>query len=263
MGDVMDEGMEIDCSIRDEDIKKSVSINLYIILVGICVLIIGLTYLGKCGLFDRSAKNIYTDLKDYQTCKVITEENKFKETINALVCELSPVQQKTPETVQLSQKKVVELSEEIKRYNSETIKQLNALLDDDFVKKNPERAIDNIIAEMKRFDLCLVVSSEDKMAVDCSLKEKDRNYFLYGVSEVEKVNEYYQKQSKINHKLDLIDNKYFNYFKDERNKEIKEVKDNSDLISEALRQKAKMILEYENLLIEKKTKEIQKEIKKK
>lgn len=246
--------------------QKEISNKGFFIYMGIVILFGALAYgiltLSNKGMFDRSANDIYSDLKDYQSCKVVTDEVR-KNTLNsALICELSPTQQKTPESVQLAQKKVAELTEEIKDYSYVTIKELNVLLEDDFVKKNPERAIDNILAEMKRFDLCLVVSSENKMAVDCSFKENERSNLLYAKNEIDKVSEYYQKQSKINHQLSLIDKKYFTYFNNERNKEIKEVKENADVVSEALRMKARAILEYENLLIEKKTKEIKRDIEK-
>jgi len=268
----MEESIEKDSSIKSEDATRQNDKKSYSTLISISVLFVALLSLGILklignGLFNRSPEAIYSDLKDYQGCKVVSNDISIKslsgEIENALVCELSPIQQKTPESVQLAQKKVTELSEDIKEYSRKTIKELNILLEDDFVKKNPERAIDNILVEMKNFDLCLVVFSESKMAVDCSLKERDIASFNHRMTDVDKVNEYHQTQSKINHQLSLIDKKYFNYFHAQRNKETKQKNDSENQIyAEALNKKLKIMQEYEILQIEKRIKKEQAEIKK-
>lgn len=264
-----------------ENIDKEISIEKLakgkneILIQRIMFLLFVLFVLGFLGIvkilniisFDRDAKQIYADLKDYQSCRVVSKEDLFKAmgsriVTNALICELSPIQQKTPESVQLAQNKVVKISQEIENYKEATIKELSALLEDDFVKKNPEKAIDNIIAEMKNFELCLVVSSDKKMALDCSLKEKALvTSSDYVKNEVDRVKEYHQKQAKFNHQLSLINEKYFPYFTATLNKEIKIDENAKDPNVEALVQKNKALQEYESLVIEKKINKLKKEIK--
>lgn len=244
----MSESIEKDGNVVNEAHKKKIDIYLAGI-AGFAILVCAtIALFNILGYADKKPQDIYAELKDYQSCKVVTSEVNIKITdsidkTHALICELSPTQQKSPESVQLAQKKVVELNKEIKSYKEDPIKELKILLDDDFVRKNPERAIDNIVLEMKDFELCLTVSTEEKLAIDCSFKEPRYSYTNY--NEVEKIENYYQKQTKINHQLSLINKKYFQYFKNSVNKQAKIDNNLNNPYTEIIYQKLRAMQEIE------------------